>query len=181
MWFYCLVLLLNIVGFASQDAAAKKRDPLTDADQLRQVATVPGKRLALYTKFAEGRLLAIEQLRSDAKAAEGRGKKIHDLLEDFTAILDEINDNLDMYQGRPLNDADRKDFHQQLKAVIEAGGRFEVELKALKTAAETDPQIKKEAADFQSVLQDALDALKSTTDMAREYLNDQDSSADKKK
>jgi len=35
--------------------------------------------------------------------------------------------------------------------------------------------MKKEANDFQFVLQDALEALKSTADMAREYMADKDS------
>lgn len=162
-------------------ASARKRDPLTDAeaDQLREVAAAPQKRLGLYIKFAEGRLLAIDQLRSGAKFAEGRGKKIHDLLEDFTAILDEINDSLDTYQGRPLSQDDRKDFDKALKGVIEASDKFDLKLKALKSAAETDPRMKKEAADFQFVLADALDALKSTGDIAREYLSDKDSGTTK--
>lgn len=162
-----LVLLLAAV------AAAKKRDPLTEAesDQLREVAMEPGKRLKLYIKFAEARLLGIDQLRSDPKLAPGRGQKIHDLLEDFTAILDEINDNLDIYQGRPLNKEDRKEYHKGLKETVEAGEKFDLKLRALKSAAETDPVTQKEAADFRFALQDATEALKSSSDMAREYLN----------
>jgi len=174
-----LILLLTVV------AAARRRDPLTDAetDQLREAALEPQKRLKLYIKFAEARLLAIDQLRSDPKFADGRGKKIHDLLEDFTAILDEINDNLDTYQGRPLNKDDKKDFHKGLKEVIEAGDRFDLKLRTLKSALDTDPQMKKEAADFQFALVDAQEALKSSSDMAREYMAEKDkpeSSAKKK-
>lgn len=175
--------LLLIVLLLSMVAAAKKRDPLTEAetDQLRDVAMEPGKRLKLYIQFAEIRLVAIDQLRSDPKMAEGRSKKIHDLLEDFTAILDEINDNLDVYEGRPLNKDDRKEFHKGLKEVIEATEKFDLKLRALKSATETDPEMKKESADFQFVLQDAIDALKSSSDMAHEYLNAKDEQQDKKK
>ena len=89
-----VLLLLTVV------ASARKRDPLTDAetDQLREAAMEPYKRLKLYIKFAEARLIAIDQMRSDPRLADGRGQHIHDLLEDFTAILDEINDNLDQYK-----------------------------------------------------------------------------------
>src|SRR5215467_11883704 len=151
-----VVLLLTLV------AAARKRDPLTEAetDQLREVAMEPQKRLKLYINFAEARLLAIEQLRSDPKAANGRGQKIHDLLEDFTAILDEINDNIDTYEGRPLNKADRKDYHKRLKEVIEAGDKFDLKLRTLKSAEDTDPQAKQEAATYQLPLADAQDARK---------------------
>lgn len=175
--------LLLIVLLLAMVAAAKRRDPLTEAetDQLRDVAMEPGKRLKLYIQFADVRLIAIDQLRSDPKMAEGRGKKIHDLLEDFTAILDEINDNLDVYEGRPLTKDDRKEFHKGLKEVIEASEKFDLKLRTLKSATETDPEMKKESADFQFVLQDAIDALKSSSDMAHEYLNAKDEQQDKKK
>ena len=165
-----LVLLLTVTVYA------KRRDPLTasETDQLREVAAEPQKRLELYLKFGESRLVTMEQLRADAKSAEGRGKKIHDLLEDFTAILDEINDNLDTYAGRPLTKDDRKDFSKGLKDVIEATDRFDLKLRTLKSATETDPETKREATDYQFVLQDAREALKSTGDMAREYLKDKD-------
>jgi len=172
-----LILLFTVV------AAARRRDPLTDAetDQLREAALEPQKRLKLYIKFAEARLLAIDQIRSDPKFADGRGKKIHDLLEDFTAILDEINDNLDTYQGRPLNKDDKKDFHKGLKEVIQASDKFDLKLRTLKSAIDTDPQVKKEAADFQFALVDAQEALKSSADMAREYMSEKDKPADSAK
>jgi hypothetical protein len=164
-----VLLLLLLLSVA---ASAKKHDPLTEAeaDQLRELAMEPYKRLKLYIKFAEARLVAIDQVRVDPKLAVGRGKQIHDLLEDFTSILDEINDNLDTYQGRPLAKDDRKDFKKGLKEVIEASDRFELRLRTLKSAAETDPETRKELPDFRFVLQDAQDVLKSTGEMAREYI-----------
>ena len=170
-----LVLLLSLA------ASARKRDPLTEAeaDQLREVAMEPYKRLKLYIKFAEARLMAIDQVRVDPKLAKDRGKQIHDLLEDFTAILDEINDNLDQYQGRPLNKDDRKDFKKGLKEVIEADERFDLKLRTLQSATQTDPETKKEWPDFRFVLQDAQEALKSNADIAREYI--EETPAEKKK
>jgi uncharacterized protein YihD (DUF1040 family) len=159
-----LVLLLSVV------ASARKRDPLTEAeaDQLREVATEPYHRLKLFIKFTEARLLAIDQVRIDPKLAQGRGKQIHDLLEDFTALLDEINDNLDQYEGRTLSKDDRKDFKKGLKELIEADERFDLKLRTLQSATQTDPGLKKDYPDFRFVLQDAQDALKSNADIARE-------------
>lgn len=153
-------------------AATRKRDPLTyaEAEQLREVALEPHKRLLLLIKFTDARLTSLAELRADPKQAEGRGKRIHDLLEDFTSILDEINDNLDQYEGRPLSKDDRKDFHKGLKAVIEACSGWDLKLKALRSDIKTDAQTKQESADFRFVLQDAEDALKSTGDVAREYM-----------
>jgi hypothetical protein len=161
-----VVLLLFTVA-----ASARRRDPLTEAeaDQLRDVAQEPGKRLKLYINFAEARLTSIDELRADPKQANGRGRKIHDLLEDFTAILDEINDNLDTYQGRPLTKDDRKELHKGLKEVIQAGDKFEAKLKELKSVMESTPQSRIEAEDYRFVFQDAQDALKSSMDIAREY------------
>jgi hypothetical protein len=167
-------------------AAARKRDPLTEAeaDQLREVAMEPYKRIKLMIKFTEARLVAIDQVRVDPKLAADRGKQIHDLLEDFTSIMDEINDNLDQYEGRPLDKDMVKQYHKGLKELIEADERFDLRLRTLQSAAETDPITRKEAPDFRFVLQDARDALKSNADMAREYMettHDQKGPTEKKK
>src|SRR6476661_8095169 len=153
-------------------AAARRRDPLTEAeaDQLREVAMEPYKRIKLMIKFTEARLVAIDQIRVDPKLAAGRGKQIHDLLEDFTSLMDEINDNLDQYEGRPLDKDTVKQYHKGLKELIDADARFDQRLNALKSASETDPVTKKEAPDFRFALQDAMDSLKSNADMAREYM-----------
>lgn len=161
-----LLLLLSVA------AAAKRRDPLTEAeaDQLREAAMDPYNRIKLMVKFTEARLTAIDQVRLDPKQAADRGKQIHDLLEDFTSLLDEINDNLDQYEGRPLDKDSVKQYHKGLKELIEADARFDIKLKNLKSASETDPITKKEAPDFRFVLLDAMDSLKSNADMAREYI-----------
>jgi len=161
-----IILLLSTVAFA------RKRDPLTDAetDQLRQVSLEPEKRLKLLLKFTEARLDAIDQARADAKQAQGRGNKIHDLLEDFTYLIDEINDNLDQYQGGRLLDKDSvKDYRKGLKEVITAEDRFHARLRTLRHDAESDPQTKTEARDYMFALQDAEDDLKSSLDTAKEY------------
>jgi hypothetical protein len=161
-----LLLLLSLA------AGAKRRDPLTEseADQLREVAMEPYKRIKLLIKFSEARLASIDQVRVDPKLGSERGKQVHDLLEDFGNLMDEINDNLDQYEARPMDKDQVKQYHKGLKELIEADGRFDLKLQALKSAAETDPITKKEAPDFRFALQDAQDALKSNADMAREYV-----------
>ncbi len=167
-----LIVLLLIATLAF----ARKRDPLTDAetDQLRQVALEPQKRLKLYIKFTEARLDNIDQARSDPKQAQGRGKTIHDLLEDFTSLIDEINDNLDQYEGRAMDKDQTKDFHKGVKEVITAEQRFRARLRTLRHDIETDPQTKAEAQDYSFVLQDAEDALKSSLETAQDYAKEKD-------
>jgi len=160
-----LLLLLSIV------ASARRRDPLTEAetDQLREANLEPYKRLKLLIKFTEARLTSIDQVRVDPKATD-RGKQIHDLLEDFTTLLDEINDNLDMYEGRKMEKDSVKEYHKGLKELLEADTRFDLKLKALRSASETDPQTKKALPDFRFALEDAEESLKSNADVAREYI-----------
>jgi hypothetical protein len=178
-----VVLLLLLLSLA---AGAKRRDPLTEAetDQLREAAMDPYNRIKLLIKFTEARLVAIDQVRIDPKLANDRGKQIHDLLEDFTSLIDEINDNLDQYEGRPLNKESVKQYHKGLKELIEADARFDLKLRTLKSASETDPVTRKESPDFRFVLQDAQEALKSNADMAREYIettHEEKSAPEKKK
>ena len=54
-------------------------------------------------------------------------------------------------------------------------------LRTLRSAADTDPQAKKEFIDFQFALQDAQEALKSNADMAREYMTEKPSEGREKK
>ena len=104
-------LLLSCLGFAE-----KKRDPLTneEVDKIRETTQEPEKRIPLYVQFAKTRLLAIEQLRADNKLKTDRGKQIHDLLEDFTTLADELDNNIDMYQRQ------HEDLRKVLKLVVEA-------------------------------------------------------------
>ncbi|HJT54715.1 MAG TPA: hypothetical protein VJ848_12745 [Candidatus Angelobacter sp.] len=169
-------LALIVLVLTTALAFARKRDPLTDAeaDQLRQVALEPQKRLKLYIKFTEARLDSIDQARSDPKQAQGRGPAIHNLLEDFTALIDEINDNLDQYEGRGLDKDQTKDFHKGVKEVITAEQRFRARLRTLRHDIDTDPQTKTESRDYMFVLQDAEDALKSSLEMAQDYAKEKD-------
>jgi DNA repair ATPase RecN len=164
-----ITILLLLLGLT---AAAKRRDPLTEAeaDQLREVALEPYKRIKLLVKFTEARLTSIDQVRADPKLAGDRGKQVHDLLEDFTNLMQEIDDNLDQYEARPMDKDMVKQYHKALKELLEADARFDQKLQALKTATETDPQTRKEWADFRFALLDAQEALKSNADVAREYV-----------
>jgi hypothetical protein len=167
-----VVFLLMLTTIAS----AGKRDPLTEAeaDQLREARLEPYKRLKLFIKFTQARLDSIDQLRSDPKQADGRGKQIHDLLEDVTALLDEINNNLDTYSGESMDKDTHKQFIKGLREVMGACASWDTRLKALKSAEETDPQTRREAQDYMFVYQDAGEALKSTADIARQYAEESD-------
>ena len=173
LWKNSIILLLALTALA---AGQHRRDPLTEteADQLRDMRMEPLKRLKLYIKFTDARLDSIDQLRNDPKQADGRAAKIHDLLQDVAALLDEINDNLDTYEDQVLDKDQHKQFRKGVQDVVEATGRWDERLKVLRNAMQMDPQAKAESHGYVFALQDAEDALKSCADVAREYAAEKD-------
>ena len=166
-----------LVLFSPLGTAQHKRDPLTEpeVDQLRETAQEPDKRLKLMVKFARARMLAIDQLRSDPKLAQGRGEKIHDLLEDFMNLMDEIDDNVDNYSSK------QSDIRKSLKELVEADTDFQLKLRTLKDAAKSDSKVVDEVKDYEFVLDNTLEAVNQSVDNARKTLDEQNEEFAKKK
>lgn len=172
-----LILTLAASVAATSFSGKVRRDPLTsdETDQLREQAQEPVKRLRLYIKFAGSRMIAVEQLRSDPKASADRGQKIHDLLEDFGNIVDELDDNMDNYSEHG------SDIRKPLKEMIDAEADWQLRLRALKDASTKDPQSVKEARDYSFALDSALDSVGDSADSARKALEEQNTSLKAKK
>ena|ERR1700690_1674186 len=162
----CLILSL-------QASAQRRHDPLNpvEIDQLRDAMVEPEQRLKLYVTFSRDRMTKLEQMRADPKAKE-RALKTHDMLEDFLAVYDELNENIDMYVGR------KDDIRKPLKTVIEADTEFQSRLRALKNSANTTAD---EASQYEFVLTDALDTVDSSTDDHRKTLAEVEDYVKKKK
>jgi DNA repair exonuclease SbcCD ATPase subunit len=167
-----LLLVLTAIPLAAQ---RHRREPLSDPeiDQLREAAQDSQQRMHLFVKFARARMTAIEQLRGDPKLAEGRGARIHDLLEDLTTLEDEVTDNLSAYSDK------QQDMRKAVKEIIEMDSEFQVKLRAIREA--TDEVTKKESQEYRFALQDALEAVNSSADTAREVLEEQNKLAKEKK
>jgi hypothetical protein len=136
--------------------AQRRRDPLNplEIDELRDAMLDPDERLKLYVKFSRDRMTKLEQMRSDPKATE-RARQTHDMLEDFLAVYDELNDNIDMYVGR------KDDIRKPLKVIIEADTEFQSKLRALKNSPNTNAA---EANQYEFLLTDALDTVDSSAE-----------------
>ncbi|MGO9404080.1 MAG: hypothetical protein ACLPVW_11485 [Terriglobales bacterium] len=153
-----LPLVLPVCSPAGSQLWAQqgRRDPLNplEIDQLRDAMLDPDQRLKLYVQFSRDRMTKLEQMRSDPKTTD-RARQTHDMLEDFLAVYDELNDNIDMYVGR------KDDIRKPLKIVIEADTEFQARLRAIKNAANTSTA---EASQYEFMLTDALDTVDSSAD-----------------
>ena len=169
-WLAALLMFLNLASLTP--AQTNKRDPMTDAevDQMREAADYPNKRLELMVRFAKERIAMIELLQPDSESAATRPKQIHDYLEDFISLLDEIDDNIDMYQ------AHQTDMRKGLKLVIEADSEWQLKLRQLKEKAPPA-----ELGQYSFALSNAVDTVADSARNARENLQEQNTLAQQKK
>jgi uncharacterized coiled-coil DUF342 family protein len=169
----CATACVGALLLSGAAAAQRQRDPFTrvEIDQIRDVSWEPLQRLALYVKFARERLVAMETMRNDPKTTN-RAQQTHDKLDDFVAIYDELNDNIDTYIDR------RNDIRKPLKMIIDADSEFQAKLLALRDAANVPPA---EAQRYEFVLGNAIETLTQSEEDHRKLLEEQQDAAKHKK
>ena len=143
------------------------RDPLNDkeVDQLRETAIDPEKRLHLMVEFTKARMDNVEKLRSDPKAKD-RGGQIHDLLEDISSLVDEIDDNAENYSER------NADLRKPLQEIVQMDSAFQVKLRALRAYMD-DPKNTAEADEYKFAVEDATESINQSADSTRKLLDQQ--------
>ena len=126
--------------------AQRRSDPLTqeEIDLLRDSAVEPEPRMKLYVQFARARLVKLEQMRADPKVKD-RPAQTHQMLEDFLSVYNELNDNLDNFEGR------KADLRKAMRFVIEGDTEFQAKLRALKDDASAS---KEDVSQYQFILSD---------------------------
>jgi hypothetical protein len=164
------IIVLSLSSIAC--AQAKNRDPLTEqeVDQMRETADFPNKRLELMIGFARARMKSIQDLGTASKIPPDRPSNIHDLLQDFLALLDEIDDNIDVYS------AHKTDMRKGLKLLIEASSEWQLQLRQLKE--QSPPE---ELRQYAFVVANAKDAVNESAQSSRETLEEQNKLAAEKK
>jgi hypothetical protein len=138
-----------------------------EIDQLRDAAQQPAQRLKLYVDFARARLVALEQMRADPKVKD-RAQQTHDKLENFLAVYDELDDNIDTFVER------KEDLRKPLKMVIEADTEFQAKLRALANARDSNPS---EAEHYQFLLDNVVETLDTSVQDHRQLLSEQEEAA----
>ncbi len=136
---------------------AAERDFLTaeETDQVRE-AQEPNERLELYTRFARLRLSQIDLLLKEAKP--GSAGMVHDLLDEYGRIIDEM----DMVAEDAL---ERKlDIAKGVKAVVAAEKEF---LPLLEKIRDSQP---KDLGRYEFVLTQAIETTRDSIDSGSEDL-----------
>jgi ABC-type transporter Mla subunit MlaD len=170
----CFLMWMAVLGLPT---ASARRDPLSEAetDQLREAADQPPLKLKLLVTFAGQRLEAAEALRASPQAGPDRGRQIHDLLEDFGNLVDELSDNVDAYASR------KEDLRKPLAQIVAATNDFAARLRDFKAAASATPAAAQESKAYLFALEDAIDSVNSALQSAQQLLEEQTEQFKKKK
>jgi hypothetical protein len=95
----------------------------SEIEQLREAAYIPNDRILIFIKLLDTRNKTIQDLFARPRKP-GREQDTHDLMEEFTAIADELNDNLDDYGPR------HRDIRKSLPKLLDATERWSSNLKS---------------------------------------------------
>jgi hypothetical protein len=93
-----------------------------EVEKLRDTAYYPPDRVMAFIEFLDQRTRAIDKL-CTGKRQPGREQDIHDLMEQFTSIADDFDDNLDDYSQH------HRDVRKALPKVIAAAERWATTLR----------------------------------------------------
>ncbi len=119
-----LLLLVGLTGPVG--ARAQAPDGVmseAEVEALRDSAYVPIDRIRVYEKMLDTRQKRMEELLAKPRRP-GFGQDMHDLIDEFGAIADELNDNLDDYAAK------HRDIRKEMPKLVAATERWSTTLRA---------------------------------------------------
>lgn len=152
-----LCALASASLFTTNLQAQRRESAMSEAEveKLRDSAYNPPDRVLVFVDFLDLRIKQIDKL-STGKRQAGREEDIHDLMEQFTSILDDFDDNLSDY-GKY-----HRDIRKVLPKVVAATERWA-------TALRTPP----EHASYSVTRKLALESLADIKDSATKLIEEQ--------
>ena len=115
-----LAICLPLSGYAQQGESALSDG---EVEKLRDTAYYPPERIIAFIAFIDQRTREIDRL-ATGKRKPGREEDIHDQMEQFTSIADDLDDNLEDYGRR------HADIRKALPKLVAAIERWSTALKS---------------------------------------------------
>jgi hypothetical protein len=109
---------LIMLAIASAFAQSKK-DPLTDQqiEDVREAGDQPLQRIKLFVGYVDDRAKGIHTVNADP-IAQNKNVRLHNLMEEFTRLSDELQDNMDNF------DQQHADLRKVLKEIVDKTGEW---------------------------------------------------------
>ena len=151
-------ILFSLLIAAPLAAQKDQREPLTGAqqDQIAELGDDPVARVGIYVKFLDESSETIKGLTFRAHTT-ARIQRLNGELKDFAALIDELDDNLDVYSER------KADIRKSLKGLNDGIARWQAVLHALPS----EPG-------FELSLKEAFDSIGDLSDSAKQITTDQE-------
>jgi len=173
--------IVIMLAFGSQFLPAmqlnRSRDPLTEKeiDELREKTIEPEKRLKLYVQFTALRLDWIEKSPPpDNLTHERLPTTPLQALEDFTALVDEIDSNVDMFHRQ------HNDIRKSLKLIVDSETKWTEKLKAWEGNLAALTKDSAQQQKLRLAIKDAIEAIESNLDSMKAVILEQDEQADER-
>jgi hypothetical protein len=113
--------------------AQSKKDPLTDQqiEDVREAGDQPLQRIKLFVGYVDDRAKGIHTLNADP-IAQNKNVRLHNLMEEFTRLSDELQDNMDNF------DQQHADLRKVLKEIVDKTGEWGTILNEPKPSSQYD-------------------------------------------
>ncbi len=157
-----IALLAVSLAASAWQRGRVRRDPMTDAEieQMREYRDDPPKRLHAMSIMLQKRTETLRQIETDPKAVkpEERGTKLHDQLEDLTNLIDEFDDNVDLFAKGG------DDIRKSLTEATAAETALQTQLQTMQTADKNKPQFEEYSFPLADALEAVTESLPATRD-----------------